>query len=30
MLVYHGYELALIGYTDSNLRLDADLRKSTS
>ena len=30
MLVYHGNELAPIGYTDSNFQLDADLRKSTS
>ena len=28
MLVYHGNELATIGYTDSNFQLDADLRKS--
>ena len=30
MLVYHGDELAPIGYTDSHFQLDADLRKSTS
>ena len=30
MLVYHGDELAPIGYTDSNFSSDADLRKSTS
>ena len=30
MLVYHGDELALIGYTDSDFQSDADLRKSTS
>ena len=30
MLVYHGNELAPIGYTDSNFQSDADLRKSTS
>ena len=30
MLVYHGDELAPIGYTDFDFQLDADLRKSTS
>ena len=30
MLVYHGDEVALIGYTDSDFQSDADLRKSTS
>ena len=30
MLVYHGSELAPIGYTDSDFQSDADLRKSTS
>ena len=30
MLVYHGDELAPIGYTDSDFQSDADLRKSTS
>ena len=30
MLVYHGDELAPIGYTDSNFQSDAYLRKSTS
>ena len=30
MLIYHGNELAPIGYTDSDFHLDADLRKSTS
>ena len=30
MLVYHGDELALIGYIDSDFQSDADLRKSTS
>ena len=30
MLVYHGDELAPIGYIDYDFQLDADLRKSTS
>ena len=30
MLVYHGDELAPIGYTDFDFQSDADLRKSTS
>ena len=30
MLVYHGDELAPIGYIDSDFQSDADLRKSTS
>ena len=30
MLVYHGDELAHIGYNDSHFQSDADLRKSTS
>ena len=30
MLVYHGDDLAPIGYTDSDFQSDADLRKSTS
>ena len=30
MLVYHGDELAPIGYTDSDFQSNADLRKSTS
>ena len=30
MLVYHGDELVLIGYTNSDFQSDADLRKSTS
>ena len=30
MLVYHGDELAPIGYTDSDFQSYADLRKSTS
>ena len=30
MLVYHGDELAPIGYTESDFQSDADLRKSTS
>ena len=30
MLVYHGDELAPIGYTDYDFQSDADLRKSTS
>ena len=30
MLVYHGDELAPIGYTDSKFQSDANLRKSTS
>ena len=30
MLVYHGDELALVGYTDSDFQLNGDLRKSTS
>ena len=30
MIVYHGDELDLIGYIDSDFQLDADLRKSTS
>ena len=29
ILVYHGDELSLIGYTDSNFQSDVDLRKST-
>ena len=29
MLVYHGDELAPVGYTDSDFQLDVDLRKST-
>ena len=30
LLVYHDYELALIGYTDYDFQSYADLRKSTS
>ena len=30
MLVYHGNELAPIGYTGSDFQSDADLRKFTS
>ena len=30
ILIYHGDELAPIGYTDSNLQSYVDLRKSTS
>ena len=30
MLIYRGYELILVGYTDSNFMSDKDSRKSTS
>ena len=29
MLMYGGDELILVGYTDSDFRLDKDMRKST-